>query len=436
MDGAAPTPVRVHGSPWWLLAALALGGVLFGAGFAVGRVGNGGAPAIGSTSGTAPLSPAGDDGANALAADAGAGGSGVGATGADETGVTDPPSSDGNSSVTIEALEGALATVDHERLRFERGTAALTPDGVAVAAELAAVLVANPFIPVEVEIHTYTEATPGENHGLSVLQAEAVVAALAANGVDPARLTAVGLGGSYDRPEGIDQLVRFASNDSVIDRRLDAVDFLAVTFDGSGALSTGSGEVLGQVVDTMATNPSATLDLVGYAYLGDSDTSHDRSHTIVDAVIERLVAGGLDRDRIDVLGLGDTPTQVVGETDVELEVGLPAALTLALRAIDVSRIQFEPGTGNVTPDGAATLIEVANALALDPPQRIEISAHTFTESTSAANHALSHVQGDAVVDALAAAGVDPARLEVEAHGDPLAFRQGNRGGYISFYPLD
>ena len=151
---------------------------------------------------------------------------------------------------------------------------------------------------------------------------------------------------------------------------------------------------------------------------------------------KRLVAKGLDRGRIDVVGLGDTPTQVDGETEVEFEVGLPAALALALRAIDESRIQFEAGTGNPTPDGAAALIEVANALQLDPTQRVEISVHSYSESSSAANHALSHLQGEAVVEALVAAGVDPARLELVAHGDPIAFRQGNRASYISFYPLD
>ncbi len=427
MDGAAPTPVKVHVSLWQLLAAFALGVVLFGGGVLVGRLtGDETEATIGDLSATVPQGTDGGD-ASLAAADASEGG----AADASEGGAADS----GPQGITVEGLVAALATIDHQRLTFEHGTDQLTADGAAVAAEIAAVLVANPFIPVEVEIHTYTEATPGENHGLSVLQAEAVVSALAANGVDPARLTAVGLGGSSEQPEGIVELVRFASNDSGVDRLLGAVDFLAITFDGNGDLTDGNA-VLGEVVDIMATNPSATLDLVGYAYLGDSDASHDRSHTVTDTVVELLGAGGLGRQRIDVVGLGDTPTQVEGTTDVELEVGSPAALTLALRAVDTSRIQFVPGTGDPTADGASALIEVATALELDPTQRIEISAHAYGAPTSAENHVLSHVQGDGVVEALADLGIDPARLEVESHGDPIAFRRGNRASYISFYPLD
>lgn len=416
MDGAAPTPDKVHVSLWQLLAAITAGVALFGGGVLVGRMTGGTDVTIGNLSAAAPA-PEAADRTLGTDADAGAG-----------------PSEE-SPGITVEGLEAELATLDHQRLTFEHGTDQLTADGEAAAAEIAAVLAANPFIPVEVEIHTYTEATPGDNHGLSVRQAEAVVATLAANGVDPARLTAVGLGGSYDIPEGIDEVVRLASNDSGVDRLLGEIDVLAITFDGNGEL-VGGDAALAEVIDAMATNPSATLDLVGYAYLADPDTSHDRSHTITDTVVERLVAGGLSADRIDVVGLGDTPNPVEGTIDVELEVGPPAALTLALRAIDESRIQFEPGTGDLTADGASALIEVATALQLDPTQRVEVSAHSYSEPTSAENLALSQVQGEAVIEALAAAGVDPARLELEAHGDPIALRRGDRASYISFYPLD
>ncbi len=428
MDRAA-TPVKIHVTLWQVIAAFAVCVVLFGAGFAAGRVTGSDDPTTDASSAPDPLS-----------------GSAVGAAGADESsgaegGAEGAEASAGIESsaasigVTVEGLEAALATVDLGRLTFEHGTDQLTADGQAAAGDIATILAAHPFIPVEVELHTFTEATPGDNHGLSVLQAEAVLSAMVANGVEPGRLTGVGLGGSYDKPEGIDQLVRFASNDSEVDRMLDAIDFLSITFDGDGRLNGGDAAI-GQMIDALSTNPSASLHLIGYAYRDDPGTSHDLSHTVTDEVTERLVAGGIERERIDVVGLGDAPTQIDGTTEVEFEVGLPAALTLALRDVDETRIQFEPGSDRLTPDGAAALTEVANALLLDPEQRVEISAHSFSEATSSANHQLSHLQGDAVVAALAAAGVDPERLELEAHGDPIAFRQGARPSYISFYPLD
>lgn len=415
-----------------LLGVAAACVVLFAAGFATGRLTGDGGSSSGDLSATSPLGSADDDDSSL-----GAGENGDGDETGLDVGATDggDGSADGLEAVTVEGLQAALATVDHQRVAFEDGTDQLTADGAAAAAEIADILIASPFIPVEVEMHTFTEATPGENYGLSALQAEAVVSALAADGVDPARLAAVGLGGSHDRPEGIDQIVRFASNDTAVDRLLGAIDYLAMTFDDDGGMTSGD-EALNEIVDAMATNPSATLDLVGYAYLDDPDTSHDRSHMIIDAVTDRLVAAGLDQERIDLVGLGDTPTQVEGSSEVEFEVGPPAALTLALRQIDESRIQFVSGTADLTPEGAAMLVEVADALLIDPAQRVEISAHSFSEATSAANHALSRLQGETVVGVLVAAGVDAERLELEAHGDPIAFRQANRMSYISFYPLD
>jgi len=133
--------------------------------------------------------PAVDDGDNALAADD--------ALAAANTSGSDDESGAESPGVSVEGLEEALVSFDWHRLTFERGTDQLTPDGLAAAADIAAVLVAHPFIAVEVEIRTFTEATPGENQGLSVLQAEAVVSTLSANGVDPERMTAIGLGGSF-----------------------------------------------------------------------------------------------------------------------------------------------------------------------------------------------------------------------------------------------
>ena len=433
MDGAAPTPVRIHVSIWQLVAAVATCAVLFFSGFAIGRLTATTDSSIGSLSASAPGGPStGNDVAGSTADGTGTETAATAATDPDSKG--EGADADDSGGLTVEALEEALAAVDHDRIRFEPGTEQLTTDGLAAVSDIAEILVTNPFIPVEVEIRTFTEATPGENHGLSVLQAYAVTEALIAAGVDPARLTAVGLGGSDELPD-VDQLVRFGSNDSETDRLLTSIDVRRIVFDPSGAVAGGD-DTIEQIVDAMATNPSATLDLVGYAYVGDADTSHDRSHVITDAVAARLTAAGLNRDRIEIIGLGDTPTQFDAETTVEFEVGPPAALTLALRQIDESRIQFEGNTATLTADGASTLIEVANALQLDPEQRVEISTHSYGEATSSGNHQLSHRQGDAIIEALVAAGIDADRLVLKAHGDPIAFRQGNRAGYVSFYPLD
>ena len=425
-------PVKLVVTTWQLVIAIAACAVLFVAGFLVGRVTGDRVDTdlvTGGLSGPTVTSRGLEGEAAGVDPDAT-----EGATGG--AGVAGPEAGSA-ANVTVEGLEVALVEVDIERVSFETGTPALTVGGRAAVEELAAILVANPFIPVEVEVRTFTEATPGENHGLSVGQAEAVVDALVDAGVDPARLVAVGLGGSLERPAGRTDVVRVAADDPDLDRALDALPLDDVSLDDDGSLGEGGVDVLAAAVELIAAEPSTPVVVVGYAYLDDPDASHDRSHALVDQVADYFVAAGVDSGRIDVVGLGDTPIAVDGvETEVELEVGSPAALALALREIDEERIQFEPGTATLTPGGRATLAEVATVLALDDTQRVEISAHTYTEGASEANHDLSHLQGEAVIAELVAAGIDPERLVLVAHGDPDGFRVEGRGSYVSFYELD
>jgi outer membrane protein OmpA-like peptidoglycan-associated protein len=82
------------------------------------------------------------------------------------------------------------------QLAFDPGQAALRADAMPIVNEIAALLRGDPALKLSIEGHTDNLGDPGRNRELSDRRAEALVAALAASGIDPPRLDGVGFGGA------------------------------------------------------------------------------------------------------------------------------------------------------------------------------------------------------------------------------------------------
>ena len=83
-------------------------------------------------------------------------------------------------------------------IHFDTGKATIKPESRKIVGEIAALLTGNPDLKVSIEGHTDGTGTPQGNKTLSDERAKAVLAAVTALGVDPARLSAVGWG--QDKP--------------------------------------------------------------------------------------------------------------------------------------------------------------------------------------------------------------------------------------------
>lgn len=92
---------------------------------------------------------------------------------------------------------------------FDTDSATLNPGGLQQVQRLATYLNANPARTVRIEGHTDSRGSAAYNEVLSQRRAEAVRAALIGAGVDPARLTTVGMG----------EALPVASNDTVAGRQ-------------------------------------------------------------------------------------------------------------------------------------------------------------------------------------------------------------------------
>ena len=124
----------------------------------------------------------------------------------------------------------ALAAVGLQRLVFVPHVVELAPQGDQALREFAEVLKRAPGVPVEFVIHTYTEPTPGQNHGLSVEQGELLRERLGEFGVDISTVAATGVGS----PDAQSQLRDLVLVDSA-STGLRAVDTASLAFDAGTA---------------------------------------------------------------------------------------------------------------------------------------------------------------------------------------------------------
>jgi outer membrane protein OmpA-like peptidoglycan-associated protein len=92
---------------------------------------------------------------------------------------------------------------------FDTGSANLNPGGMQQIARLSTYLAANPSQTVRIEGHTDSQGSATYNEALSQRRAASVRAALVAAGIDPARVTAMGMG----------EALPVASNDTAAGRQ-------------------------------------------------------------------------------------------------------------------------------------------------------------------------------------------------------------------------
>lgn len=90
--------------------------------------------------------------------------------------------------------DGRIALAIH----FDTGKATIKPESQRIVGEIAALLRDNPGLQVSIEGHTDNTGTPQGNKTLSDERARAVVAAVAAQGIEASRMGAVGWG--QDKP--------------------------------------------------------------------------------------------------------------------------------------------------------------------------------------------------------------------------------------------
>lgn len=89
----------------------------------------------------------------------------------------------------VQAQLGALPQVT-----FENNSATLTPQGLAVVANIAGILKSHPTVKLRIEGHTDSRGSDASNLALSQARAVAVLNALKAQGIAADRLSAVGFG--------------------------------------------------------------------------------------------------------------------------------------------------------------------------------------------------------------------------------------------------
>jgi outer membrane protein OmpA-like peptidoglycan-associated protein len=81
------------------------------------------------------------------------------------------------------------------------------------------------------------------------------------------------------------------------------------------------------------------------------------------------------------------------------------------------QILFDFASAELTPQGRATVAEIGQAYQAYNPATVVVVGHTDSVGASEANIILSQRRAEAVANALAGAGVEEARMRIEAYGE-------------------
>lgn len=411
IDGQEPALSRSR----WVVPTLLAAGVLLIVGLAVGYL----------------ISGRDTGGSTGVAGDIDAAGPASSTTVDPTTTTAGEPTSTTASIGFTDALQERLASTATSGVWFVEGSDELTDGGRDAISELAAALNGEPGVPLVVDVASFGPASVDD---LGVRQAESIVAALVAEGVDPSRLAATGR--ASERPPATADVLVFETDDATLASELGAaaltVDALADD-DGLSAAAVANLDALGAA---MANNPSADVLIAGHVDAGSSEASHDRSHLIVDQAAAYLGEIGVDADRVRAVGRSQAPVEVSSGSSVDLLVGSSAAVVVANNRFTNAPDLFAAGTADLTPAGRTLVADVAATLAANPPSAMEVVAYAFTEASDEGNHDLSHDQGQVVADLLVEAGLSPEQLSITGKGDDAELAGSGRTSHIVFQAED
>ena len=329
------------------------------------------------------------------------------------------------------AFLAKFAALDLEKLAFVPGEVDLTGGGMEALDRLTDLLLAYPSQPVELRVRTYSESTPGRNHGLSLHQSNALLTKLEAAGVGTDRLTIVGLGSiDTDRPTAAAALFLDAAN-SDIGQQEDDLFPLIIEEPFAGSFDQSSVESLVAVSAKLGDSP---VSLVGYAWSEPTaEANHELSHAMLDAAAAVMISNGIPASQIETVGLGSAAASLAQRTTVVTAVAGPtAAIAVSLGAIPVDAVSFEEDSAVLTSSGRETLTSIAAVLTSQADIEVEIAVHYYQAATSQGNHDVSRQLADSIGDYLADAGVALQRLRLVAHGDPPHFAVPGRSSAVTF----
>jgi OOP family OmpA-OmpF porin len=136
--------------------------------------------------------------------------------------------------------------------------------------------------------------------------------------------------------------------------------------------------------------------------------------------------GAISRLLSDGLGQGaEFSVEVRYDERLDPDRGLPGpdeCLALAAAVLERRQIVFAPGSVEVAGDAAAVVDDLARALADCGGQPLEIGGHTDSQGRAELNLELSQKRADAVLQALAARGLDVSEMTSRGYGaaEPVA----------------
>jgi outer membrane protein OmpA-like peptidoglycan-associated protein len=150
------------------------------------------------------------------------------------------------------------------------------------------------------------------------------------------------------------------------------------------------------------------------------DSFHRKNSTI------ETLNGSLDASRDDVAALESSVRELNGNLDglgAELErmreVDRPELVSLLRAGIDMDLL-FRTDEHVLADTTGARLAELAGSLAAMPGIRIQLDGYADERGDAGYNQRLSEERAQFVRDQLVAAGVDPSRIRMAAHGEAVA----------------